>query len=134
MTTTARGTVRAVVEVAYVNVYVRDLERAVEFYRDKLGLSLLHSDARHGYASFAAGPIHLGLAVAGADHEELVGRLTGVGLAVADLEAEHSRLVGLGVSFAMPPARQPWGGFMALLEDPDGNTLYLDEVSAAHTA
>jgi len=101
-------------EVAYVNVYVRDLERSVGFYRDTLGLSLLQSDAKHGYASFAAGPIQLGLAVAGADHEELVGRLTGVGLAVADLEAEHARLVALGVAFAMPPARQPWGGFMAL--------------------
>ncbi len=122
------------VEVAYVNVYVRELEPAVAFYRDKLGLSLLHSDAEHGYASFAAGPIRLGLAVAGADHEELVGRLTGVGLAVPDLAAEHARLVELGVTFAMPPERQPWGGFMALVDDPDGNTLYLDEVSAAHAS
>jgi predicted enzyme related to lactoylglutathione lyase len=56
-----------------------------------------------------------------------------VGLAVSDLEATHARLSGLGVAFDMPPTRQPWGGFMALLADPDGNVFYLDEVSAAHS-
>jgi len=59
-------------------------------------------------------------------------RLTGIGPAVGDLEAEHARLAGLGVAFEMPPTRQPWGGFMALVKDPAGNTLYLDEVAAAH--
>jgi predicted enzyme related to lactoylglutathione lyase len=29
----------------------------------------------------------------------------------------------------MEPTRQPWGGYMALLEDPDGNRFYLDQVS-----
>ena len=40
--------------------------------------------------------------------------------------------MALGVAFPKPPERQPWGGFMALFADPDGNTYYLDEVSAAH--
>jgi predicted enzyme related to lactoylglutathione lyase len=61
-----------------------------------------------------------------------VGRHTGVGLEVADLETEHARLTGLGVHFTMPPTRQPWGGFMAMISDADGNIFYLDQVSAAH--
>ena len=93
---------------------------------------MLFQDADHGYASFSAGPISLGLAVVGPDHANLLGRPTGIGLAVDDLEAEHARLEAQGVAFTRPPERQPWGGFMALLADPDGNTLYLDEVSAAH--
>ena len=119
-------------QIAYVNVFVRELDRAVAFYRDTLGLQLAMSDAGHGYASFDAGPVRLGLAVAGPDQPDLVGRLTGVGLAVDDLESEHARLEKLGVVFPMPPTRQSWGGFMALVEDPDGNTLYLDEVAAVH--
>jgi predicted enzyme related to lactoylglutathione lyase len=119
--------------IGYVNIFVRDLERAVEFYQKKLGLALNFSDADHAYASLKAGPISLGLAVAGEDQQELLGRHTGVGLVVDDLEAEYARLVGLGVRFSMPPERQPWGGFMALVDDPDDNKLYLDEVSAAHT-
>ncbi len=120
------------IEVAYVNVFVNDLERAIGFYQTQLGLKLEHADREHGYAAFDAGPVRLGLAVAGPDHPELVGRHTGVGLAVADLEAEHERLTAEGVSFSMPPSRQPWGGFMALVDDPDGNILYLDEIAAAH--
>ena len=68
----------------------------------------------------------------GPDQQDLVGRHTGVGFAVDDLEKEHARLEEQGVAFPMPPSRQPWGGFMALVADPDGNVYYLDEVSAAH--
>ena len=102
-------------KIAYVNLDVFDLERSVAFYTEKLGLELLFQDVDHGYASLHAGSISLGLAVVG-----------------DDLEAEHARLEALGVAFAMPPERQPWGGFMAVMADPDGNTLYLDEVSAVH--
>jgi predicted enzyme related to lactoylglutathione lyase len=120
-------------QIGYVNIFVSDLDRAVAFYGTKLGFELKFQDSDHGYASFAAGPVALGLAVAGDDQHELLGRHTGVGVAVEDLEAEHARLVALGVGFAMAPERQPWGGFMALVEDPDGNKLYLDEVAAAHS-
>lgn len=119
-------------EIGYVNVFVSDLARAVEFYQKALGFELNFADSDHGYASFKAGPISLGIATAGEDQQELIGRHTGVGVAVKDLTAEHERLVGMGVAFSMAPSKQPWGGFMALVDDPDGNKLYLDEVSAAH--
>jgi predicted enzyme related to lactoylglutathione lyase len=119
-------------KIAYVNLFVSDIDRAVDFYTSTLGLELGFSDPEHGYASINAGPIQLGLAVT--DSKELVGRHTGIGLAIEDLEAEHKRLVDLGVAFESPPTRQPWGGFMALVQDPDGNIFYLDEVSAAHAA
>ena len=118
--------------ISYVNVFVEDLDRAVRFYQDYCGLDLEFSSPEHGYASFLAGAIRLGVAVPGADQKALIGRHTGVGFAVADLAAEHARLSGLGVRFVMPPTRQPWGGFMALVADPDGNVSYLDEVSVAH--
>lgn len=118
-------------QVAYVNIFVTNLERATAFYRDILGLPLQFSSQEHGYSSFTAGSIRLGVVQAGAEHASLVGRHTGVGLEVADLEAEHARLVGLGVHFTMPPTRQPWGGFMAMIADPDGNVFYMDQASAA---
>ena len=33
--------------------------------------------------------------------------------------------------FTAAPERQPWGGFMALFADPDGNVFYLDELPPA---
>ncbi|MYE83616.1 MAG: hypothetical protein F4X36_17595 [Gammaproteobacteria bacterium] len=32
--------------------------------------------------------------------------------------------------FTRPPTREPWGGYMAIFADPDGNTYYLDQVPA----
>jgi len=119
-------------QIAYVNVFVSDLDRAIAFYQGKLGLALQFTASEHGYASLSAGGVQLGLAVPGPDEAQLIGRHTGVGLAVTDLQAEHGRLTGLGVSFKMPPTRQPWGGFLALVADPDGNVLYLDQTSAVH--
>jgi predicted enzyme related to lactoylglutathione lyase len=118
--------------ISYVNIFVSDLERAVAFYQSCLGLKPECNSAEHSYASFSAGAVRLGLVVPGPDHRELIGRHTGVGLAVADLDAEYARLSSRGVVFKMPPARQPWGGFMALIADPDDNVFYLDQVSAAH--
>jgi predicted enzyme related to lactoylglutathione lyase len=115
-----------------VNIFVADLERAIAFYRDTLGLVLQFSSPEHGYASFATGAVRLGVALPGTDDADLVGRHTGVGLEVADLEAEHARLAGLGVHFTLPPTRQPWGGFMAMISDADRNIFYLDQASAAH--
>ncbi len=118
--------------IAYVNVFVRDLTHACDFYENVLGFVPQQRDTDHGYAAFDAGPIRLGLAQVGDAQPELLGRHTGVGIDVDDLEAEHARLSAAGVEFPMAPERQPWGGFMALVADPDGNVFYLDQISAAH--
>ena len=47
-----------------------------------------------------------------------------------DLDAAHAQLSEAGVEFTRPPAREPWGGYMAIFADPDGNTFYLDQVPA----
>ncbi len=115
----------------YVNVYVSDLARSVEFFEKTLGLGLQFSDEKFGYASVDAGPVRMGLAQIDPDDEQsraLVGRQTGVGFGVPDLKAAHAELEAAGVSFSMKPAKQPWGGFMALFADPDGNVFYLDQL------
>ncbi len=118
-------------KLAYVNLYVTDLARSVEFFEKTLGLELQFSDANFGYASVNAGPVRMGLAqVDPADEESraLVGRQTGLGFGVSDLKAAHADLEAKGVPFPMKPSKQPWGGFMALFADPDGNLFYLDQL------
>lgn len=130
---TRKAVRETIMQISYVNVFVTDLERAITFFRDQLGLDLQFSSPEHGYASFSAGSVRLGIALPGTDHADLVGRHTGVGLGVADLEAEHRRLSALGVRFTMAPTRQEWGGLMAMISDADGNIFYLDQESAAHS-
>jgi predicted enzyme related to lactoylglutathione lyase len=102
----------------------------VAFYREMLGLRLRFRDDEHGYASFDTGAS--GLALARIDpaqraQRELVGRQTGVALAVPDLLEAHEVLSERGVEFALRPTLQPWGGLLAILRDCEGNLLYLDE-------
>lgn len=120
------------ITIQYVNIYVTNLLQSIEFYRDKLGLSLQFSDDEHGYASFDAGPIRVGLAEVGLSQRDLTGRHTGVGFCTADLEQTYAECVRRGVKFSMQPERQPWGGFMAMFEDPDGNVSYLDQPDVVH--
>jgi predicted enzyme related to lactoylglutathione lyase len=111
--------------IGYVNVFVSDFDRALAFYQDRLGLEPNVQDAQFGYASFQTDGA--GFAFARTDEPALVGRHTGIGWVVPDLDQAHTDLLAAGVEFESPPARQPWGGYMAIFQDPDGNLFYLDQ-------
>ena len=118
-------------KIGYVNLFVTDLARSLEFFEKTLGLDAKVRDTDFGYASLDGGPVSLGLAQVDPEEGEnaaLVGRVTGFGFVVSDLVAAHADLERQGVRFPMEPSKQPWGGFMALFEDPDGNTFYLDQI------
>ncbi|MDK1022687.1 MAG: VOC family protein [Gammaproteobacteria bacterium] len=110
--------------IGYVNVFVSDFDRAVDFYSNTLGLKRSLREDSFGYASFEAGPISF--AVAATEDPALVGKHTGIGFMVADIDATYAELIEKGVEFDMPPTKQPWGGILALMKDPDGNIFYLD--------
>lgn len=108
-----------------IAIFVTDIGRAVEFYRDKLGLPM----TKHGSfgAEFLEGETHLG--VHPAVHREarsLVGRHTGITLFVPDLLHYCGVLHDRGVRFLTEPTQQSWG-IMAMVADPDGNVLALWE-------
>ena len=115
--------------VWYVNVFVSDFARALAFYRDQLGLRVVVEDGDFGYASFDTKGAGFAIAAVDPASEQaaLVGRHTGIGWGVPSVDESYEALTAAGVSFAAPPQRQPWGGYMAMLEDPDGNVFYLDE-------
>lgn len=114
--------------IGYVIVGVRALEGAIAFYRDVMGFTLVHSAPEFGFAEFQVGALRFSLA-AGGDGEGGHGsgdRNTGIGFVVPDVDAAHAELAAKGVHFTMAPSKQPWGGYMAMFADPDGNVYYLD--------
>lgn len=116
-------------------LFVHDLEGALAFYAQVLGLRLVHGGIGAGYCVFDAGGCQLVVEPvphhAPDEEQVLVGRFTGLSFAVADIAAEHARLVALGVPFAGAPEAQPWGGILATLRDPAGNELQLAQYPAA---
>jgi predicted enzyme related to lactoylglutathione lyase len=111
--------------IGYVTVGISDLERSIAFYRDVMGFKLLYSAPEFHYASFDANGMRFSIAGGGSD-EHSAGRRTGIGFVVPDVDAAHAELVAKGVEFTMPPGKQPWGGYMGMFADPDGNIFYLD--------
>jgi len=108
-----------------VAIFVHDIDRAVEFYRDTLGLPM----TKHGSfgAEFLDGDTHVG--VHPAVHPQakaLVGRHTGITLFVPDLLHYCGVLHDRAVRFLAEPTQQSWG-IMAMISDPDGNVLALWE-------
>ena len=111
--------------IRQIAVIVRDLERAVAFYRDALGMTFLFR-APPGLAFFDCGGVRLMLSPAegdGASGNSIIY------YAVDDISAAHATLAGRGVRFGGEPhliARMPdhdlW---LAEFRDSEDNTLAL---------
>jgi catechol 2,3-dioxygenase-like lactoylglutathione lyase family enzyme len=109
------------VELVEVVLYVRDMERAVRFYRDTVGLQP-DVESPH-WTTFRTGPCTLALHAAER-------RNVGVGepdptFVVADAAAERTRLAAAGVE--VTEIREPAAGVRVFdLQDPDGNRLSVE--------
>jgi len=139
-----------------VNVYVRDLDRSLDFYRNRLGFQVA-VDLRlpSGYRLVAVappdGPTVLRLIAPKPDSAEygLIGSRTPIVFLTEDLVAKFRQWSQRGVRFPatprlrrvqhdprMPDSGDPliWGGVFTRFEDLDGNSFGLvgfDEVSRA---
>jgi len=106
-------------------VFVNNLDRAVEFYRDGLGLPL-RNQGSFG-AEFLEGEVRLSVHPAvHPDSKALVGRHTGLTFKVDGLLHLCGDLHAKGVKFVNEPTQQSWG-IMAMVADPDGNVVALWE-------
>ncbi len=103
-----------------VYYHVRDMEKAVTFYRDVLGFPLKSRDyvARFDVDGvlFELVPAHEGQTIAGPGNARL-------SLGVKDVQAAVAYLASKGVKAT--PAKQEVGGILSLFHDPDGNELCL---------
>jgi lactoylglutathione lyase len=106
-------------------IFVNNLDRAVEFYRDTLGLPV-SKQGSFGLELFLEPP-HLG--VHPAVHPEaktLVGRHTGITFFVPGLLHYCGILHERGVRFVSEPTQMSWG-IMAMIADPEDNVFALWE-------
>lgn len=111
----------------HVYFWTGDLDRAVAYYRDVLGLRLLRREGS-SWAEFEAGPVRLGLHGIVAGPVLLLAGATVV-LRVEDLEQEMRMLEARGALLSGPTGEIPHTGRFGSLLDPDGNALLLIEYS-----
>jgi len=112
--------------IGQIAVPVSDIDRAIAFYCDVLGMRFLFK-APPGLGFFDCDGIRLLLDAVAEESSEV--RSSIIYYKVADIQAAHQALTASGVVFHSPPhlvAKMPdhdlW---MAFFRDPDGNTLAL---------
>lgn len=99
----------------YVIKFVDDMDRAVKFHRDVLGLPLKFESP--GWSEFATGETTLGLHPASPVNPAGSAQL---GFNVPNLEAFYQEMAAKGVKFSMPPTKQDFGGVLAEFVDSEG--------------
>lgn len=99
----------------YVIEFVGDMDRAVKFYRDVVGLPLKFQSP--GWSEFSTGETTLGLHPA--SEKNLAGKFE-IGFNVPDLDKFYDEMRTKGVKFPMPPTKQDFGGVLAQFEDSEG--------------
>lgn len=116
--------------VNYVIVFVRDMTRSTEFYRDTLGLPLRFESPE--WTEFdtegATLALHPSDAVGspGEGRSDLPPGRCRPGLSVPDLEAFHQRMLDRGVPCLQEP-QVLFGARVAQYADPDGLALSVGE-------
>jgi catechol 2,3-dioxygenase-like lactoylglutathione lyase family enzyme len=131
------------IAVQYVNVTVRDVDEALPFYRDGLGLDVvsdvasgdhrwlgLGSAEQPGFSLVLSDP-HAGRSQEDGDAiEELLvkGMLPGpIVFRTDDLDATFERVVATGAEVMQEPAEQPWGPRDCAFRDPSGNHVRISQ-------
>ena len=98
----------------YAIKFVGDMDSAVRFYRDTLGMTLLFQSPF--WSEFDTGETKLALHPA--SDENPAGSVQ-LGLGVEDLDRFHSEAQASGITFTSPP-REVHGSRIARFRDPDG--------------
>ena len=123
--------------VAYVILYVDDLDRSVRFYRDVIGVALRFAD--DAFAEFDTHGTRFGL-FPRSRLADLLGRaatsrppgdpeVPGPGMEVCfvvpDVDRQAERLRAAGAEVLAGPTDRPWGHRTLHLRDPDGHVVEL---------
>jgi catechol 2,3-dioxygenase-like lactoylglutathione lyase family enzyme len=114
--------------VGAISLFVEDLPRAREFYKDVLGLPLVYEDAACAVVRFQNTLVNLLLS---SEAPELLAPATVAGpgtgsrfqlsVFVPDVDALCAELTARGVSLLNGPMNRPWGKRTAAFRDPAGH-------------
>ncbi len=130
--------------VQHVPLIVLDVDEALAFYRDGLGLSVLSDVANGDFRWVSLGvPAQPGLSIVlsapGAGRSEQDAQIIAEQVAkgsfgpfvfsVDDLDAAFEALVASGAEVLQEPKVQPWGPRDCAFRDPSGNMIRINQAS-----
>ena len=102
-------------QLRYVIKFVADMDKAVKFHRDVLGLKVKFESP--GWSELVTGETTLALHPA--SEKNPAGKVE-LGFTVVNVEAFYMEMSAKGVLFSMPPKKQDFGGVLAQFVDSEG--------------
>ena len=121
--------------ISVVTLYVNDVDRAIDFYTNKLGWEkTMDAPMGDGLRWVTVAPSGAQTAFSLAKNfpkmSGSAGGFTGVIIEVDDVYKAHDEFRKLDIEFADPPRTEPWGGW-AMMKDSEGNMLGLHSSAPA---
>jgi predicted enzyme related to lactoylglutathione lyase len=114
--------------IKFVSVPVRDQNRALDFYTEKLGFTIITDqpfDEKQRWIELRIPKAETRVVLFTPEgQEDRIGSFSPVVFASADVEKSYEELKARGVTFDGPPEKQPWGTF-AKFKDSEGNQFVL---------
>lgn len=119
-----------ITKMRYVSITVTDLDKAWDFYVDKLGFKVVVEMPIPGGNKFIMvapedGGTNLvfSLPLPGRTHTPS----SSISFEAKDVKDTYEKLKDKGVAFSRPPEKTAWGGVEAMFTDPFGNNFLLQE-------
>lgn len=117
-----------IAQIKFIGIPVHDQNRALAFYTDKLGLTIMADqpfDRTQRWIELRIPKAETRVALFTPEgHEDRMGTFQSVSFACDDVEETYAELKARGVEFRGPPEKQPWGTF-AMFNDSEGNGFVL---------
>ena len=114
--------------IKFVSVPVRDQDRALSFYTERLGFRVATDqpfDGRQRWIELSIPRAETRIVLFTPEgHESRIGTFTGISLTADDVEATCQLLKSRGVEMVQEPQKADWGT-AAIFRDPDGNQFVL---------
>jgi predicted enzyme related to lactoylglutathione lyase len=120
--------------IEVITVPVSDVDKAKEFYAEKLGF---HVDGdwdmgERRYVQLTPVGSACSICIGENITEAKPGSIDSILIVVKDIQKAHDDLVKKGVKVTAPE-KMPWGAWHSYLSDPDGNKLSLQQKPSQNT-
>ena len=115
-------------QIKFVSIPVRDQNRALDFYTEKLGFTILTDkpfDGKQRWIELRIPKAQTRIVLFTPEGDEKrIGSFMNLSFATDDVEKSYKELKARGVAFEGPPQKQPWGTY-AMFKDSEGNSFVL---------
>jgi predicted enzyme related to lactoylglutathione lyase len=113
-----------ITQIKFVSIPVADQNRALDFYTEKLGFTIITDqpfDEKQRWIELRIPKAETRVVLFTPDGEEKrIGSMMPMSFVCDDIDQTYEELSGRGVEFEGPPEKQPWGTY-AMFKDSEGN-------------